>query len=251
MSKIYKSTHVSMGAPKSVVNIFKTEVKPNSDEVVLVYDTSNEEGITETANSIIEDAKQMYLKIIEEANSEAQSIAAAAAMEARELKSAASENGYKEGYETGYVEGRMEAQSIINDAAEIRDFLDTRKEDLYMQAEEQVVQLILELSKKVIGEELTQNKESLLSLVNQALQKCAFKKKLILRISPQDSAFIIENKDRICMMVEGISDIDIVPDLSLNQGSCIIETPSGEINSGIDVQIKEIERIFNYLLRYE
>jgi flagellar biosynthesis/type III secretory pathway protein FliH len=40
-----------------------------------------------------------------------------------------------------------------------------------------------------------------------------------------------------------------VSDLSLPNGSCIIETPSGEVNSSVDVQIEEVEKIFNYLLR--
>ncbi|MHB1392429.1 MAG: FliH/SctL family protein [Clostridia bacterium] len=251
MSKIYKSSHISIGTPKSIINIFKSDSKPNPRAEAIIDESANDDYSEEVANSIIEEAKQMYLKIIEEANSEAQSIVSAADVEAQNLKSAAIENGYREGYDSGNFEGRREAQTVIDEAAELREFLDNRRENFYKEVEEQVLQLVLELAKKVIGDELTQNNEAILSLVNQALQKCAFKKNLILKISPQDSDFIIENKNRICMMVEGISDIDIVSDLSLTQGSCIIETPSGEINSSIDVQIKEIEKIFTYLLRNE
>ena len=145
----------------------------------------------------------------------------------------------------------LEAQSIIDEASEIKAFIDKRRESLYKEAEEQIVNLVLSISKKVLGQELSQNRETLLSLVNQALQKCAFKNKLVLKISPLDYDFIKENKYRICKMVEGISDIDIVSDLSLPQGSCIIETPSGEINSSIEVQYNEIKKIFTYLLRNE
>ncbi len=241
-----------MGTPKPIINVFKSEAKSNSLAQAIIEGTaSGEDAAEEVGISIIEDAKQMYLKIVEEANSEAQSILAAAGVEAHTIKSDARENGYREGYESGYFEGRREAQSVIDEASELREFLDTRKEEFYKESEEQVLQLVVELAKKVIGDELIQSKEVILSLVNQALQKCAFKKKLILKISPQDSGYILENKNRICMMVEGISDIDIVSDLSLTQGSCIIETPSGEINSSIDVQIKEIEKIFTYLLRNE
>jgi flagellar assembly protein FliH len=240
-----------MGTPKSIINIFKSDVKPNAEAEEIIEEIGSEDDLIEDANSIIKDAKQMYLKLIEEANSEAQSILETADAEAQNLKSAASEDGYKEGYDSGYVEGRNEAQTVIDEAVELREFLDIRKEEFYKEAEEQVVKLVLELARKVIGDELKQNNEAILSLVNQGLQKCAFKKKLILKISPQDSDFVLKNKDRICMMVEGISDIDIVTDLSLSQGSCIIETPSGEINSGIDVQIAEIEKIFYYLLRNE
>ncbi len=251
MSKVYKSRNISIGIPKHIVHVFRTEVNKAEECETISNDDNNVVDEEEYANSIVEDAKQMYLKIIEEANEEARRTMEAAEEEARSLLSSSRENGYKEGYESGYLEGKNEAQSIIDEASEIKAFLDRRKENIYKEAEEQIVDLVLSISKKIIGQELSQNRETLLSLVNQALQKCAFKNKLVLKISPLDYDFIKENKYRICKMVEGISDIDIVSDLSLPQGSCIIETPSGEINSSIEVQYNEIKKIFTYLLRNE
>ena len=251
MSKVYKSRNISIGIPKHIVHVFRTEVNKAEECETISNDDNNAVDEEEYANSIVEDAKQMYLKIIEEANEEARRTMEAAEEEARSLLSSSRENGYKEGYESGYLEGKNEAQSIIDEASEIKAFLDRRKENIYKEAEEQIVDLVLSISKKIIGQELSQNRETLLSLVNQALQKCAFKNKLVLKISPLDIDFIKENKYRICKMVEGISDIDILSDLSLPQGSCIIETPSGEINSSIEVQYNEIKKIFTYLLRNE
>lgn len=251
MSKIYKSNCVSVGAPKPIVNVFKSEAKIKTETEPAAEEEYNSSCPEEDADSIIEDAKQMYLKIIEEANSEAHRIVEAAEADAENFISASRDSGYKEGFETGYIEGKKKAQSIIDDASEIRRFLEARKEELFKEAEEQILRLVLNIAKKVIGEEITQNREALLSIVHKGLQKCTFRKKLVLKVSPEDSDFIIENKDRICMTVEGISDIDIVSDLSLAKGSCIIETPSGEVDSSIDVQIEEIEKIFTYLLRNE
>jgi flagellar assembly protein FliH len=240
-----------MGSPKPIINKFESVENPAGKEEAKSEEPAGSSNMEEAANSIIDDAKEMYLKIIEEANGEAKATMEAAESDAHKLKAASKEEGYKEGYETGYSEGRKEAQSVIDEAVGLREFLDERKENIFMEAEEQIMQLVLQISEKVIGDEIKQNKEAILSLVNMALQKCAFKKKLILKVSTQDYDFIIENKEQICMMAEGISDIDIVSDLSLAQGGCIVETPSGEINSSIDVQIKEINKIFNYLLRNE
>lgn len=241
-----------MGSPKPIVNIFKSEIKQENGEAVevLIAERSGPEP-EEEANTIIEDAKMMYLKIIEEANSEAQTIRSDVNQEAQSIMSRAREDGYREGFDAGYLEGRKEAQAAIDEAVELRSFIDERKDALYVEVEEQVVQLVLAISRKIIGDEISQNNEAILSLINNALQKCAFKKKLILRVSHQDSKFVIENKDRICMLVEGISDIEIQEDLSLAKGSCQIETPSGEIDSSIEVQMKEVEKIFTYLLRNE
>jgi len=251
LSKVYKSRNITIGFPKHLVHVFRKETIKEEECKTINTDDNNTEDEEEYANSIVEDAKQMYLKIIEEANSEARRIMEAAEEEARSLLSNSREEGYNEGYESGYLEGKNEAQSIIDEASEIKEFLDRRRESLYKEAEEQIVDLVLSISKKVLGQELSQNKETLLSLVNQALQKCTFKNKLVLKISPSDFDFVKENKYRICKMVEGISDIDIVSDLSLPKGSCIVETPSGEINSSIEVQFNEIKKIFTYLLRNE
>lgn len=256
MSKVFKSKNVTVGPPKTIINTFKEIIKQagSNESAEPEENLSPEESsgdIEEKSARIIEDAKQMYLKIIQEANSEAQTITENAEAEAQKLMSDAKEEGYSQGYESGYQEGRNAAQAVIDEAVDIREFLDSRKESYLKEIEGQVMELVLKIAEKVIGMELSQNKDSILSLVEQALQKCAFRKKLVLKVSPDDYDFINESKDRICMMVEGISGIDIESDLSLTQGSCIIETPSGEINSSIDVQIQEVERIFAYLLRNE
>jgi flagellar assembly protein FliH len=240
-----------LGDPKPIINAFKDRIRVNTEaeEKAGIENKAIEEE--KIASNIIDDAKEMYLKIIQEANSEAQILLETAKDEAQQLLTAATEDGYRDGYESGSLEGSRKAQAVIDEAAGIREFLEKRKCDIYKETEEQILQLILDISKKVIGDELTQNRESILSLINQALQKCTFKKKLVLKVSQQDYEFVLKNKDKICTLVEGISDIEIVSDLYLMAGSCIVETPSGEINSSIGIQIRELENIFTYILRNE
>jgi flagellar biosynthesis/type III secretory pathway protein FliH len=53
------------------------------------------------------------------------------------------------------------------------------------------------------------------------------------------------------MLTQGINELEIICDKALQKGSCIVETPAGEVNSGLSVQMNEIERAFEYLLRNE
>ncbi|MGE5632254.1 MAG: FliH/SctL family protein [Caulobacteraceae bacterium] len=255
MSKVYKSGNVQMGSPKPIINNFKPPVKPEIiSEGKQEQETVQEEAksqVQEMANSIIEDAKEMYLKIIEEANSEAKGIIDGANADAEGIRTSAKDEGFRQGYESGYSEGKDNAQSIIDEAVEIRNFLDARKEAMDREAEEEILGLVLDISKKIIGEEITQNQNAIITLIKQALLRCAFKNKLILKISPEDYEFVTENKNKICALVEGLTDIEIVSDPSLKKGGCVVETPSGEINASVNIQMKELERIFLYLLRNE
>lgn len=248
MSRIFKSNYIKIGTPKAIKSNVSIPVK---QEIAIASETSLGFNDEEQANNIIEDAKELYLKIIEEANFEAKRIIDAAHAEKEAIQAAAGDNGYKEGFDTGYTEGLNQAQNIIMKAEEIKQQLDDRNSCIYKAAENEIIELVLEISKKVIGQELTQNNEVMMSLIKQAINKCTFKDKLTIRVSDDDFNYVNDNKERIMMLTEGINDIEIYCDKALTKGSCIVETPSGEINAGIDIQMKEITNAFEYLLRNE
>ena len=256
MSKVYKSDFVQMGDPRALKNNFKViyplEKSKMQKEAGEKEDASSLRVNAEAeANEIIEDAKQMYLKIINEANYEAERIKGEALQVAEDLRRNEQERGYEEGYAAGYREGRSIADSIIAEAEEIRSYLDMRRSNLCQELEEQVVDLLVSAARKVIGQELIQNKDMIYSLIRQALEKCAFRNKITIKVSPEDYDYVAANKNRIYNLVEGLSEFEIQPDASLSQGGCLVETPSGEINSSVEVQLKEMEKAFLYILRNE
>lgn len=205
----------------------------------------------EEATNIVEDAKKMYLRIIEEANLEAAKIVEAANQEREAIHLNSAEQGNAEGYAEGIAQGLNQAEATIQQAAELKLQLDERSKRMYKEAEIEIMELVLEISRKVIGEELTQNADILISLIKKALDKCTFKERLSIRVSEHDYHYVNNNKDRIVMLTEGINDLEIICDKALKIGSCIVETQAGEINSGLSVQLTEIEKAFEYLMRNE
>lgn len=248
MSRIFKSNYVKVGTPKPIKSDTPEIMKPQETRPMEIHQA---QSLEERANSIIEDAKQMYLRIIEEANSEAQKIVEAANQEAEAIFAETAERGYNEGYAAGYNEGMQQTEAVLNQAAGIREELDARHISMYDEAEKEIMQMVLDISRKVLGDELTQNPDVILLLIRQALEKCAFKDKLIIRVSEQDYEHVISNKNKIVMLTEGLSDLEISCDMALPKGSCIVETTSGEINAGLHVQMNEIQKAFEYIVRNE
>lgn len=248
LSRIFKSNYVKIGTPKHIKSNTPPVEKPVEEKTIEVHQATS---LEEKANSIIEDAKQMYLRIIDEANYEAQRILEEAQNEREAIHVMASEQGYQEGYHAGYAEGLSNADAIIEQATELKQQLDDRAERMYREAESEFMSMVLDITRKVIGEELTQNPDVSLSLIKQALAKCAFKSKLTIRVSDEDFDYVNANKDKIIMLTEGINDLEVLCDKALSKGSCIVETTSGEINAGIDVQMNEIQKAFEYMMRNE
>jgi len=254
LSKVYKSGCVRVGAPKPIVYNFKNtgqQVLEDAEQEIAVTAERRQPDQEAEANNIIEDAKQLYLKIIEEANMEAQSIIEQAKSDADSIRFTAREEGYNEGYDSGFEKGKEEAGEIIREAISIRDYLDTRKAELYREAEQDILQLVIDISRKIIANELSEKQEVIVELIRQALEKCVYKNNLVLKVSVEDFPFVSSQKDTIAKLVENVSDIEVNADASLSKGSCIVETPSGEVNSSVDVQLKELERAFLYILRNE
>lgn len=239
---------MKVGFPKHIKSntpIIQKVEEPNFIEVTHI------ENLEEEATNIIEDAKNMYLRIIDEANAEAQRILDSANQEREEIHLNSAEQGNAEGYAYGLAQGKNQAEAIIQQAAELKMQLDERNKQIYKEAEIEIMEMVLDIARKVIGEELTQNSDVLISLIKKALDKCAYKEKLSIRVSEQDYDFVNQNKDRIVILTEGINDLEIICDKALKAGSCVVETQAGEINSGITVQLNEIEKAFEYLIRNE
>lgn len=248
LSRIFKSNYVKVGTPKPIKANIPQAPKKEEHRTMEVHQAKS---LEEKANSIIEDAKDMYLRIIEEANFEAQKIIEQANRDKDELMEHAAQQGYQEGYNIGYNEGLNQAEEQIQQAAELKSHLDSRSRQMYKEAEKEIMQMVVDIAEKVVGEELAQNPAAILAIIKQAIAKCAFKDKLVIRVSEQDFDYVSSNKDRISMLAEGINDLEIACDKALDKGSCIVETPSGEVNAGIRVQIHEVKKAFEYLMRNE
>lgn len=248
MFKIYKAEKVNLGEPKPIKHIDIKLVKSSKKESSLQCDEKNKNQVAE---DIIKQAKMLYADIIDEANSEAFKIIENANIEIKARKTEEFEGAYKEGLEKGYNEGKLEAETIINQAKSIKEFFLQRKGEIFKDAETEIVELVLEISKKVIGQELKQNNEIIISLVKQALERSAYKSKISIKVSAEDYKYVLENKDLIESLVEGVSEIEIIEDKFLVKGDCIVDTPGGQINSSIRHQMKELEEAFIYVLRNE
>jgi flagellar assembly protein FliH len=248
LSRIFKSNYVKVGSPKPIKA--NTPIVPKKEEH-RTMEVHQAQSLEEKANSIIEDAKEMYLRIIEEANFEAQKIIEQANQNKEALMGQAAQQGYQEGYDSGYSHGLNQAAEYIQQAAELKSHLDARSRQMYKEAEKEIMQMVTDIAEKVVGEELVQNPSAILSIIKQAIAKCAFKDRLVIRVSEQDYEYVLGNKEWIAMLAEGINDLEIACDKALDKGSCIVETPSGEVNAGVRVQMNEVKKAFEYLMRNE
>ena len=164
--------------------------------------------------------------------------------EAEELRGQA----YLEGRREGMDEGKAEYESLIEEAARIRDEAEKEYSRLLEGAEGDALELVLSIAKKVIGGEITANRENLIFLIKDAFSHCTNKESVVLKVSSEDFEYISGRRDDLLSMSDGVDALEIKRDLSLAPGSCFIETPFGSLDAGVSTRLSRIEDAFYRVL---
>jgi flagellar assembly protein FliH len=247
-NRVYKNYQINVGTPfsiKSPVNFstIKTATLTEEDDK-----DDYAEQLSKKAEKTLENARQQSDTIIMEAQTEAERIIDDAKRKAEELADQIEEQFRRKGYEDGYNEGREKYEALIKEAEQIKSRTKAEYVSMLKGVEKDVVRLVVDIAKKVLDTELSINKESILSLISEAVNKCSCSNNIILKVSSEDYDYVIENKGKLLSMLDECDEAEIKKDSSLCSGACIVETNFGSVDSGVGTKLKKIEEAFAQLI---
>ena len=213
-----------------------------------IFVTPDEQDTAEKPEDIIALARDEAAMIIKEAEYEARRIMDDAYTEAKEKAVVMEEEAWQKGYAEGLAAAQKQYEETISEAEAIKESAIVKHDEVLAGIETEIIDLVLDVAKKVIGTETALNKENLIYLVKQAIDGCSNKSSLILKVCAEDYEFLAGNRDRLMEMTEGIGELEIKKDISLKPGACILETPFGNMDAGAQTKLKKIEEAFRELV---
>ncbi len=143
------------------------------------------------------------------------------------------------------AEARQRDQKRDADFAMLVQAFQAQQARYFRHVEEEVVQLTLAITRKILQREAALDPTLLQGLVRVALDRMASEGKVRIRLAPSClAAWSQTNED----FNAATTTIELVPDDSLSAECCIIETDRGSAHFGIEEQVKEIEQSFHDLL---
>lgn len=167
------------------------------------------------------------------------------------IRESARDEGYEAGRQLGFEEGRTVAESLIQEALAVKAQILAQKQSTARQIENDTVQLIIDTVERILGKHIQEDYDLILGIVKMAMGKLTYTESLVLRVSPDDFDMALSVKDQILALAENVDDINIKPDKSLKQGSCILDAASGSIDSSIWTQFEQIKEGFEEMLASE
>lgn len=154
---------------------------------------------------------------------------------------------YEEGYQLGMQDGTHHAKEQfkfqLQKAADILEQAYEEKKAVIQEAEPFVIELTMEIAKKVLYQEVKTNPEVLIHLIKQTLASVYETSSISIGVAPEDFTFVQKQREQLLAVGNGQVEIKVVPDYSIEQGGCIIRTSSGSVDARIDVQLSEIKKV--------
>lgn len=272
LSRIIKSAFYSTMENKKVIEFQHpkdtglTEEAEEPRGAEALNETADESLSISKADELIKNAEEEAAQIVAEARRQAESIAQEARQEIdawwnqkrvedEEARHFAKQEGYEQGIEHGREEGRRlvyeEYAQALEQSAAILEEAPSIKRRMIAEAESFVLDLTIEIARKVIGEQLTLDKENVIALIRRALSRTQEYKSVTVAVNPDTYTYVQENRAKLLEVLDSQVEITIIPDDSVTDGGTVIRTTMGSVDARVDVQLEEIKKALQAVLADE
>lgn len=207
-----------------------------------------------TADALTDDAamgEQQAAASLENTNAEAERIIEEARLQAEQIIADANKNAdaaFEEAKQNGYYEGNEKAQEEMNiKQAQLEAEFDNKRKELEQEynnlkesIEPELVEVITDVFRKVTGVVAEDNQEIILHLINDVMHNADGSRDYVIKVSPDDYKFLVNNQGKIYCAMSREVNIDIVEDATLERNQCMIETNTGIFNCSLDIELNNL-----------
>jgi len=151
-----------------------------------------------------------------------------------------------EAFEKGLAEGKNLAErGLFNVFKALRtasEGLHTLREKILRESEDELLNLIIMVARKVILKEVSQDHGILSKVVQNAIAGLSERDEITVHLNPEDYALVTTGHDDLLRKELTSDRMTLKPDPTVLSGCCTIDTDMGTIDASIDAQLDEIYR---------
>lgn len=187
----------------------------------------------------LEEVKAQAQAMLDDAQAQIDEMWETARQEIETQRRQAVEDGNKQGYDVGFHKGMSEVDDIKLAFEDEKRKLEAEYDQLIETLEPRFIDTIIEVYNYVFGIELADNRDILVHLIDSTLRQVESSRTFIVHVSADDYPYVNMQKQALTEgATAGKGIVEIVEDIALNQGACLIETDGGIFDCGIDTQLQ-------------
>lgn len=193
--------------------------------------------LVDEAKQIIEQAQQEAVKIVEDANNQANS-------EADEIRENARKEGYEAGNKQGYEDGTNSLEEKFNAIETFAQCQFDLKHNIIKSSELDIVELVIAIARKVCKKTLDDDINVLKNITVEAIKQLKDKENITITINPELAEKIYSISDELKESIPKLQSIKIIEDENVSADGTIVETLLSRVDNRLKIQIDQIAEKF-------
>jgi flagellar assembly protein FliH len=229
--KVFSNKLESQSRPVVIGGVSDDEIKdlPTKEQIL-------RERITEAEIK----ARRYLQQATEKAEAEAEAIITRAREEEQFIRDTAYNEGFEKGEQDATNTIHEKFSTILSNSANILNSLEQEKREALEDEENSVLDFIFILAEKIIGKELSLDKESMLGMVKTAISELNYKQDVSLFLPPETALHLNKVKKTILSEFPDLENLVIVADSALKDGDLIVESKKERLDFRLAAQINAL-----------
>lgn len=180
-------------------------------------------------------------RILGEAKSQAEQIIAEARLAAEAAKQEVFEAAKREGYNAGQADVQQEIARLQEESAAKEAELSAAYEQKTRELEPLAAEVVIQLLDGLTGVFLEERKGIVTYLVSKALSEADHSASFLIKVSKEDFEEVRKSAETLRGVFEREVSLEVIQDVLLKKGECLIETDSGIIDCSLGTQLEGLK----------
>jgi flagellar assembly protein FliH len=148
----------------------------------------------------------------------------------------------------GFAEGEAVARAELAEA--VRGFVEATtgvsrfRSDLVDRYHAELLELAIEVARKVIGEEIASRPHRWFAMVREGVQRSLDRERIRIRVGAMLHSHLLAGLRELRAQLDDVKDLELVEEVSLAPYGCVIETAYGELDLTVESQLAAIRAAF-------
>jgi len=151
----------------------------------------------------------------------------------------------KEAYTAGVEQGRRQAEADFGSATSaltlVCDQLNTLRETILKNSKNEMIELVLSLSEKIIRHSVTEQNQTIIETVESAIHSAVKSSEFYIYLHPDDMHTIQDRIQGYISGLNGLENLIIKSDQTIERGGCKVESENCTVDATIGSQFKVIQ----------
>ena len=159
-----------------------------------------------------------------------------------EEKRTAWQNGNQAGVTQTTNQMLSQVTPVIEEMEKVINNLNLQTDTFLKFHEQEILNLIIKIARKVIDVEVSLNPEIILNTLARCLEFLTEKDEIRIIVNPTEIEIIKENLNKLSLSYELPKNVDILGNAEILPGGCRVDFKAGSIDADIETQFAEIKR---------